>query len=81
MQRVEIRFRGHINSDWSDRLVGLDITHTPDGNTVLTGPLRDQAALYGLLLQLASLGLQLISVSADNIANDGQGGSGMKLKI
>jgi len=81
MQRVEIRFRGQINRDWSDRLGGLDITHTPDGNTVLTGPLRDQAALYGLFLQLASLGLQLISVSADNIANDGQGGSGMKLKI
>jgi hypothetical protein len=81
MQRVEIRFRGHINRDWSDRLGGLTINHIQDGSTVLSGPMRDQAALYGLLLQLSSLGLQLISVLSENMDNNGQGGSGMKAKI
>jgi hypothetical protein len=67
MQRVEICFRGHIDRDWANRLYGLQITHTPDGNTVLSGPLRDQAALQGLLSQLSRIGIQLISVSSDSI--------------
>jgi hypothetical protein len=67
MQRVEICFRGHIDRDWANRLYGLQITHTPDGNTVLSGPLRDQAALQGLLSQLSRIGVQLISVSSDNM--------------
>jgi hypothetical protein len=67
MQCVEIRFRGHINKDWTDRLGGLQINHAPDGSTILSGPIRDQAALYGVLLQLATLGLQLTSVSSANI--------------
>ena len=67
MQRVEICFQGHINRDWANRLYGLQITHTSDGNTVLSGPLRDQAALQGLLSQLFRIGIQIISVSSDNI--------------
>jgi hypothetical protein len=67
MQRVEICFRGHIDRDWANRLYGLQITHTPDGNTLLSGPLRDQAALQGLLSQLSRIGIQLISVSSDSI--------------
>jgi len=67
MQHVEICFRGHINRDWANRMCGLQITHTPDGNTVLSGPLRDQAELEGLLSQLFRIGVQLISVSLDNI--------------
>jgi len=63
MQQVEICFRGHINRDWANRLYGLQITHTPDGNTVLTGPLRDQAVLQGILFQFAALGIELISVN------------------
>ena len=63
MQRVEIRFRGHINRDWANRMFGLQITHTSDGNTVLSGPLRDQAELQGILSRLADLGLELISVT------------------
>ena len=67
MHHVEIRFQGHINRDWANRLYGLQITHTSDGNTVLSGPLRDQAALQGLLSQLFRMGIQIISVSSDNI--------------
>jgi hypothetical protein len=67
MQEVEIRVKGHLDRDWSGRLWGLRITHTSDGNTVLSGPLRDQAQLEGLLSQLFGMGIQLLSVSSDNI--------------
>ena len=63
MQQVEIRFRGHINKDWVNRLYSLQITHTSDGDTVLSGPLRDQAELQGILSRLATLGIELISVN------------------
>ncbi len=63
MQHVEICFRGHINRDWVNRLYGLQTIHTTDGNTVLSGQLRDQAALRGILSHLADLGLELISVN------------------
>ena len=64
MQRVKIRIRGHIDRNWSDWLGDLSINHAGNGNTFLTGTISDQAALYGLLSQLSSLGLQLISVSS-----------------
>jgi hypothetical protein len=67
MQEVEIRVKGHLDRDWSGRLWGLHITHTSDGNTVLSGPVRDQAQLEGLLSQLFGMGMQLLSVSSDNI--------------
>jgi hypothetical protein len=62
--QVEIRVRGQIDRDWADWLGGLTISHYPDGSTVLSGPVRDQTALYGLLSQLSDLGLQLVSVSS-----------------
>ena len=64
VQQVEIRVKGHIDRDWSDWIGGLTITHTSPGETVLTGSVRDQAALYGLLSRLADLGLQLIALSS-----------------
>jgi len=63
MQHVEIQVKGHLDRDWSDRLGGLDITHTLDGNTMLSGSLRDQAELQGILSYLANLSLELISVN------------------
>ncbi len=71
MQQVKIRIRGQIDRDWEDWLGGLEIAHQLDGSTVLSGPIRDQAALYGLLSQLANLGLQLVSVSSANVDNAG----------
>ena len=76
MQRVEIRVRGQVDRDWSDWLGSLEITHTSDGNTVLSGLLRDQSALYGLLSQLSSLGIQLISVSSEKVNKTGMGKEG-----
>jgi hypothetical protein len=62
MQRVEIRIKGHIDRDWSDWVSEAIVTHTRHGETVLTGSVRDHAALYGLLSRMGDLGLQLNSV-------------------
>ena len=64
MQRVEIRVKGRIDEHWSDWFEGLTVTHTGGSNTVLTGSVVDQAALYGLLTRLRDLGLTLLSVSS-----------------
>jgi len=63
MIEVEIRVRGHVDEDWSNRFGGLDIELTADGNTVVSGPVRDQSELRGLLSWLADLGLELVSVT------------------
>ena len=63
MQQVEIRVKGQIDQHWSDWFEGLAITHTEEGETVLTGPVVDEAAMYGLLSKLRDLGLQLLSVT------------------
>jgi hypothetical protein len=54
MEQVEIRVKGLIDHTWSDWLGDLDIIHTTDGNTLLSGPLRDQAALRGVLPHLGA---------------------------
>jgi hypothetical protein len=63
MQEVEIRVRGEMDINWSGWFDGLTITHTPRGETVLAGPVRDQPKLRGILSRLADLGLELISVT------------------
>jgi len=59
----EIRLKGHLDDRWSDRFEGLAITLEENGNTLLTGPVIDQAALHGLLKKVRDLGIPLISVS------------------
>jgi hypothetical protein len=61
MQSVEIRVKGHIDRGWSEWIGGLVISYTKQGDTVLTGQIRDQAALYGLLEKLSKVGMQLLS--------------------
>jgi hypothetical protein len=63
MLQVEIRVRKHIDRRWSAWLDDLTITHTDQGETVLTGSVADQAALYGLVAKVRDLGLALSSVS------------------
>jgi hypothetical protein len=58
----QICVQGHLDARWLPRFEGLTITLTPTGQTILTGPIVDQAALYGLLNQLRDLGLELISL-------------------
>jgi hypothetical protein len=62
MQRVEIRVKGQLDEQWSDWFEGLTITHTAENDTLLVGPVADQAALYGLLAKLEALGVPLLSV-------------------
>lgn len=63
MEQVEIHIIGQIDEQWSDWFEGLKITHPNCNATVLTGQLRDQAALYGLIARLRDLGLSLRLVS------------------
>jgi len=62
MQSVEIRVKGRIDEHWSDWFDDLTITHTDQDETILSGTVVDQAALYGLLARLRDLGLPLLSV-------------------
>ena len=59
----QIRLKGHLGRGWSDWFGGLTITLEDNGETLLTGPVTDQAALHGLLRKVRDLGLPLISVT------------------
>ena len=58
----QIRVAGVLDDSWSAWLCGLDVRPMDTGETVLTGPVRDQAALHGLLNKIRDLGLVLLSV-------------------
>jgi hypothetical protein len=58
----QIRIKGHLVREWTDWFEGLTITLGEDGDTLLTGPVIDQAALHGLLKKVRDLGLPLVSV-------------------
>ena len=57
----EIRIKGHLGPQWADWFGGLAITLEDNGDTLLTGPVVDQAALHGLLKKVRDLGMPLIS--------------------
>lgn len=59
----QIRIRGHLDRCWTDWFEGLVITRQGDGDTLITGPVVDQAALHGLLKKVRDLGMPLISVN------------------
>lgn len=61
--RYEIRIKGHLEQRWADWFNGLTITREANGETVLAGPVVDQAALHGLLRKVRDLGLPLVSVN------------------
>ena len=60
--RYEIRLRGELAERWTAWFEGLTLSYS-NGETVLTGPLVDQAALHGLLAKIRDLGLALIAVN------------------
>ena len=58
----QIRIKGHLGHQWTDWFEGLTITLEEKGDTLLTGPVVDQAALHGLLKKVRDLGMPLLSV-------------------
>ena len=67
-RHVRITIHGHLHPRWSEWFENLTISQQPDGTTTLSGPVVDQAALYGLIIKLRDMGLPLLaleSVSTD----------------
>ena len=60
----QIRIKGHLSRQWTEWFEGLTITLEENGDTLLTGPVVDQAALHGLLKKVRDLGMPLISVNS-----------------
>ena len=59
----QIRIEGHLDPQWTDWFERLTLTTEESGETLLTGPVIDQAALYGLLKKVRDLGMPLIAVN------------------
>ena len=72
----QIRIEGQLSSDCSDWLEGLTITLEDNGDTLFTGPVVDQAALFGLLKKVRDLGIPLVSVNpaetAKTVGSEGE---------
>ncbi len=58
----EIWLKEELDNRWSNRFHGFTMQHQEDGTTLLVGPVRDQAALHGLLGRVRDLGLTLLAV-------------------
>ncbi len=63
-----IRLKGHLAAHWAEWFDGLTITRLDNGDTLLMGPVIDQAALHGMLNHIRDLGLPLLAV--DRIESD-----------
>jgi hypothetical protein len=59
----QFRIEGHLGPQWTDWFEGMIITLEENGETHISGPVADQAALYGLLKKVRNLGMPLISVN------------------
>jgi len=70
MQQIELRVKGHIHPRWSEWFGGLTISHSGPDETVLTGLVQDEAALYGIIARLRDLGMKLTSLSSVEIKKE-----------
>ena len=67
----EIKLKGHLDHQWQDWFGGLAITLQRNGDTLLTGPVVDQAALHGLLRKVRDLGMPLLSITSRDYQSSG----------
>ena len=68
----EIRIKGQLDPEWSGWFEGLTIIPENDGNTLISGPVVDQAALYSLLKRVHQIGLQLVSINEIETADNNE---------
>ena len=66
----EIRVQGHMSHLWTDWFEGFTVVFEENGEMLLTGPIPDQAALYGMLRKVRDMGLPLLSVNCIDSSND-----------
>ncbi len=66
----QIRIHGTLDSQWANWFEGLAILSEEGGDTLLIGPVPDQAALHGLFKRFRDLGMPIVSVNPIEI---GQG--------
>ena len=69
--QFQVKVEGILENKWADWFDGMTISHE-ENNTILTGLLVDQAALYGLLKQVRDIGLNLISVTRSQPGNENE---------
>lgn len=78
-----IRVKGNLDQIWSDWFQGLTITEQADDETLLVGPVADQAALHGLLAKIRDLSLPLLQVERVDVEESSPsrkgGGSGCSI--
>lgn len=71
MQPVEIRIQEQLDAQWAEWLNGFTLTYTEQGETILTGSISDQAALYGLIAKLRDLGVKILAIRfGDSLSED-----------
>jgi hypothetical protein len=70
MIKVEICVQGRIDQNWSEWFEGLDIYYLEHERALLSGVIKDQAALYTLIARLYRLGLPLVSVTTLPVPKD-----------
>jgi hypothetical protein len=73
--RYEIRVKGQIDQQWSAWFEGLTISYNGEGNTILRGPLADEAALHGVLIKVRDLALPLLALRREDMDGSEQEGA------
>jgi len=70
--RCSIRIKGHLDPSWQSWFEGLAIVHEDGGTSRLSGSLRDQSALYGILTKIRGLDLTLLALeTSEAIPSEG----------
>jgi hypothetical protein len=58
----QLRLQGRLGVEWGDWFEGMTVSLAENGDTLVTGPVVDQAALHGLLRRVRDIGIPLLAV-------------------